>query len=97
MIKKLTLLLAAAAMFATADGVRASEPEAVTPNYTLAEQFSPMRMRRLVPQTSVEPNWFKDSNKFWYSWNSVNDINYYIVDPASGKQREMWSMAKLAE
>ncbi|MBQ2365074.1 MAG: S9 family peptidase [Alistipes sp.] len=97
MIKKVTLLLAAAAMFATADGVRASEPEAVTPNYTLAEQFSPMRMRRLVPQTSVEPNWFKDSNKFWYSWNSVNDINYYIVDPASGKQREMWSMAKLAE
>ena len=97
MIRKLTLLLAAVAMFATADGVRASEPEAVTPNYNLAEQFSPARMRRLVPQTSVKPNWFKDSNKFWYSWKSVNDITYYVVDPASGKQREMWSMAKLAE
>ncbi len=97
MIKKLTLLFVAAAMFATSDGVRGAEPERVTPNYNLAEQFSPARMRRLVPQTMVRPNWFESSNKFWYSWKNIDGTTYYMVDPASGKKSELWSMAELAE
>ena len=84
-------------MIATANVVQATEPQAVTPNYELAERFSPKKMARLVPQTIVRPNWFENSNKFWYSWRSIDDINYYIVDPASGKKSEMWSMGELAK
>ncbi|MBR2429116.1 MAG: S9 family peptidase [Alistipes sp.] len=97
MIRNLKSLLIAALAIVTATGAQASEPEAVTPNYNLAEQFSPTKVRRLVPQTSVHANWFKSSNKFWYKWQSVDDIHYYIVDPASGKKSEMWSMSDLAE
>ena len=96
-MNKLTLLLATAAMVASVSVAQAAEPEAVKPNYELAERFSPTKVRRAVPQTTVQPNWFKGSNKFWYKWQSVDAINYYIVDPQSGKKTELWSMAELAE
>ena len=97
MIKKLSLLLVAVAALATATTAIGAEPQAVTPNYTLAEQFSPARVRRLVPQISVRPNWFESSNKFWYKWQTIDAITYYIVDPQAGRQTELWSMAELAE
>ena len=98
MLKNLKLLIVAVAALATSTSLLAHEPEAVVePNYNLAEQFSPARVRRLVPQTSVRPNWFENSNKFWYKWQTVDAITYYIVDPASGRQSELWSMAELAE
>ncbi len=97
MIKRLTMLMVAAATIAIAAPAQATEPEAVKPNYELAERFSPTKVRRLVPQTMVHPNWFENSTKFWYSWTTVDGTNYYIVDPASGKRTELWSMAELAE
>ena len=97
MIKTLKQLFAIVALIATANILQAAEPQSATPNYELAERFSPTKMSRLVPQTAVRPNWFEKSNKFWYAWKSIDDINYYIVDPATGKKSEMWSMAELAE
>ena len=72
MIKTLKTLLVAVAVIATASVVEASEPQAAAPNYELAERFSPKKMARLVPQTIVRPNWFEKSNKFWYSWQTVD-------------------------
>ena len=89
--------MVAAATIALAAPTQATEPEAVKPNYELAERFSPTKVRRLVPQTMVRPNWFENSTKFWYSWTTVDGTNYYIVDPASSKRTELWSMAELAE
>ncbi len=97
MLKNLKLLLVAVAVVAIATPAIGHEPEAVKPNYELAERFSPTKVRRLVPQTMVRPNWFENSTKFWYSWTTVDGTNYYIVDPASGKRTELWSMAELAE
>jgi hypothetical protein len=97
MIKQLMTILSVATLLLSADAVRGAEPQSVTPNYNLAEQFSPTKMRRLVPQTAVSANWFAKSNKFWYQWQSVDDITYYIVDPAARTKREMWSMSELAE
>ena len=97
MLRNLLLLVAAATTLASATTARASQPEAVKPNYELAERFSPNKVRRLVPQTAVHPHWFKGDTKFWYEWRTVDGANYYIVDPASGKQQLMWSMDELAE
>ena len=79
MIKKLSLLLAAVATLASATTLTASEPEVVKPNYNLAEQFSPAKIRRMVPQTIVRPNWFKSGDKFWYKWQTRDAITYYVV------------------
>ena len=97
MIKRLSIILAAIATMASVAPAIGSQPEAVKPNYELAERFSPTKMKRLVPQTMVRPNWFANSSKFWYSWSNVDGTTYYIVDPASGKRTELWSMAELAE
>ncbi|MBQ2142735.1 MAG: hypothetical protein II204_06235, partial [Alistipes sp.] len=58
MIKKLTMLFVAVAAMAAAAPAFGAEPEAVKPNYELAERFSPTKVKRLVPQTAVRPNWF---------------------------------------
>ena len=71
---KLTLLLAAVGIIASANVATGAEPEAVKPNYELAERFSPTKVRRLVPQTSVRPNWFESQTKFWYKWQTVDAI-----------------------
>ena len=97
MIKKLTMFLAVAAAIATATPAVGSAAEPVQPNYELAERFSPTKVKRLVPQTAVRPNWFENSTKFWYSWTNVDGTTYYVVDPASGKRTELWSMGELAE
>ncbi len=97
MIKRLSTILVAAAMILSATALRAEQPETVKPNYALAEQYSPVKVRRLVPQTFVRPNWFKSETKMWYKWQTRDAITYNIVDPASGKQTEMWNMAELAE
>ena len=89
--------MAAVATLASSATLTASEPEAVKPNYNLAEQFSPAKIRRMVPQTVIRPNWFKAGDKFWYKWQTRDAINYYVVDTKSGKQSELWSMAELAE
>ena len=74
MIKKLALLLALGAMAIAT--VPATAQQNSSPNYELAEKFSPKKTQRLVPQTVVKPNWFEQSNKFWYAWKSVDAENY---------------------
>ncbi|MBO7199686.1 MAG: DPP IV N-terminal domain-containing protein, partial [Alistipes sp.] len=97
MIKRLTMLFVAAAAIAVATPAVGSTSEPVQPNYELAERFSPTKVKRLVPQTAVRPNWFENSTKFWYSWTNVDGTTYYVVDPASGKRTELWNMGELAE
>ena len=97
MLKKLSLLFVAAALITSTAVAEGNEPQAVKPNYNLAEQFSPAKMRRMVPQTVIRPNWFKGETKFWYRWQTLDAINYYIVDAVRGSETELWSMAELAE
>ena len=58
MLKKLSLLFVAAALITSTAVAEGNEPQAVKPNYNLAEQFSPAKMRRMVPQTVIRPNWY---------------------------------------
>ena len=55
MIKHLTLILAAVATLSTAATLKAAEP-ASSPNYELAERFSPNKMRRVHHGTRIVIN-----------------------------------------
>lgn len=72
------------------------QTEITKANYDLAERFSPKKINKLVFSTEVYPNWFKNSNKFWYMYKTTNGEKYYIVDPANGSKKEIWDMGKLA-
>ena len=52
----------------------------VNPNYDLAAKFSPKNIAKMVHSTSVNPNWLKLGNKFWYQYKTTDGSKYYIVD-----------------
>jgi len=65
-------------------------------NYEQAARFSTKNVRHMVYSTRIRPNWFAQSDKFWYSWKTSDGTKYYIVDPAAGTKKEVFDMAKLA-
>ena len=65
-------------------------------NYEQAARFSTKKLQNLVYSTRIRPNWFRDSDKFWYSWKTAEGTRYYIVDAATGSKKEVFDMDKLA-
>ena len=61
-------------------------------NYDLAERFSAKKIGQMVFSTDVRPNWFKNSDKFWYSYKTTQGTEYYIVDPAAGTKKKIWDI-----
>lgn len=89
-IKNLALIVAALAAF----GPAASAQE--YPDYDAAARFSQKKISQMVFSTKVTPKWFKNSDKFWYSWKTSDGTRYYIVDPATGSKTEAFDLEKLA-
>ena len=65
-------------------------------NYEQAARFSTKSLRKMVYSTRIRPNWFAESDKFWYSWKTAEGVNYYIVDAATGHKSEIFDLPKLA-
>jgi dipeptidyl-peptidase-4 len=80
--------------------VKAQAPTAdVTPvkgNYQLASKFSVDKLKRMVFSTSVDAHWLKLSNRFWYTYETSEIKNWYIVDPALHSKKKMFDNEKLA-
>src|SRR5574337_1477859 len=75
------------------------QSQAQTPtqaNYRLASRFSPKKLDKIVFSTSVDPHWLKNTTRFWYSYETTNGKNWYIVDPAKAEKRLLFDNAKLA-
>lgn len=51
-------------------------------NFKAAEKFKSTNIRKMLKSTSVNPQWFEDSDKFWYTYTTTNGKNFYVVDPA---------------
>lgn len=66
------------------------------PNYELAERFSAKKISQMVFSTRIQPNWFRESDRFWYRWSDSDGTRYYIVDARTGKKTEAFDMEKLA-
>ncbi len=88
-------LLTLTILFAVAIGWAQQTP-VTTANYDLAARFSPKKVNKLVFSTSVNPNWFKNSDKFWYTWQTPAGTFYYIVDPATSTKKPVFDNAKMA-
>ena len=66
------------------------------PNYGLAERFSAKKINSMVFSTQMRPAWFRNSDRFWYSWKTPSGTRYYIVDPAAGTKTEIFDKERLA-
>lgn len=88
-----------AALTLLASGIKAQTREdkmVKTPNYALAERFSAKRVGQMVFSTTVRPEWFRNGNRFLYTWKTSEGTNYYIAEPASGTVKPVFDMEKLA-
>ena len=88
----LMLCLCAAAQ----PGPKPQDRHVRTANYELAERFSAKKLGQMVYSTRISPNWFRDSDKFWYSWKTADGTRYFIVDPVTGSKTEVFDMDRLA-
>ena len=74
----------------------AQQVDEIKANYALAARFSPDNLKRMVFSTRVNPHWLKNSNKFWYSYETSNGISYYLVDPAAKSKSYLFDNTKMA-
>ena len=68
----------------------------VEANYDLAARFLPDQVGKLVFDLAVTPHWFSESDRFWYSYQTTEGTNYYIVDPLKKGKTKLWDNAKIA-
>lgn len=65
-------------------------------NYQLASRFSTKKLDKMVFSTNVDPHWLKQSNRFWYMYETPAGKHWYMVDPVKGEKHLMFNNAKLA-
>ncbi|MBR5056271.1 MAG: DPP IV N-terminal domain-containing protein, partial [Bacteroidales bacterium] len=92
-MKKLLTLFCGLALLIPA---ASAQQKAYEPNYELAEQFTAKKVSNMVFSLSVTPNWFSNSDRFWYQWKTAEGTQYYIVDPTTGSKKAVFDMEKLA-
>lgn len=100
-LKKILLIVAAvvllpAALCAQVPGQRTRRTPVRTANYNQAARFSAKKVGQMVYSTSVRPNWFAGSDRFWYSWKTSEGTRWYLVDPVRGTKEELFDNQKLA-
>ncbi|MEL7123688.1 MAG: DPP IV N-terminal domain-containing protein [Bacteroidota bacterium] len=83
--------------FFIASGVLVAQNTPVTnANYELASRFSPTKVRKMVFSTSVSPHWLKNSDRFWYEYETSEGKNFYIVDPEKKTKALLFDRDKMA-
>ncbi|WP_410221317.1 DPP IV N-terminal domain-containing protein [Pedobacter sp.] len=65
-------------------------------NYQMAARFSPSKLRKMIYSTAVDAHWLRNSNRFWYQYETPNGKNWYIVDPAGRNKKQLFDPATLA-
>ena len=65
-------------------------------NYDLAARFSPKKLDKMIFSLSVDPHWLKQSNKFWYVYETSEGKQWMIVDPVKNEKKAMFDKEQLA-
>jgi dipeptidyl aminopeptidase/acylaminoacyl peptidase len=83
-------------LFCVKTKAQTAEPKPVKANYALAARFSPKKIEKMVFSTAVDAHWLKQSNRFWYMFETPDIKNWYIVDPLLKTKTTMFDKNKLA-
>lgn len=90
------LALAAFALAAPAHRDALAQDAAAPANYELAARFAPYKIREMVHSLRVSPRWIKDSDRFWYEWETSEGKRFFLVDPARGAKTEIFDNDRIA-
>jgi len=78
------------------DAVFAQSVKTAKANYSLASQFTEARLDKMVFDTALEPHWLENSEKFWYSFETSEGTDFYLVDPVRKIKTYIFDKAKMA-
>ena len=59
-------------------------------NFKAAEKFKSANISKMLKSTRVNPKWFKESDKFWYTYTTTEGKKFYVVDPAKKTKQLMF-------
>jgi hypothetical protein len=65
-------------------------------NYTLAARFAPKKLDKMIFSLAVDPHWLKQSNKFWYIYETSEGKQWTLVDPVKNEKKPMFNRDKIA-
>ncbi|WP_460891079.1 S9 family peptidase [Rufibacter soli] len=85
-----------AVFFMASLGLHAQSGQPAKANYQLAARFSPKKLEKLIFTTSLDPHWLKQTDRFWYMYETSNGKNWYVVDPATKSKQAIFNTDKLA-
>jgi dipeptidyl-peptidase-4 len=94
-MKKLYFLFAAV-LFNVSAKAQTTAPAPVKANYQLAARFSPKKIEKMVFTVNADAHWLKQSNRFWYVYETSNIKNWYLVDPVLKTKKLMFDKDRLA-
>lgn len=66
------------------------------PGYTQARKFTADKLKSMLFSTSVDPHWFQQGNKFWYSYKDSKGTSWYVVDPSARTKTLLFDQVELA-
>ncbi len=75
---------------------RLSAQNQPSPNYDLAARYSPKQLDKMVFSTRVSPHWLKQSDRFWYVYETSEGKKWYLVDPARSSKKELFDNVQIA-
>ena len=76
--------------------ISASNPAPTKGNYLLAARFSPKKLQKMVFSTSVDAHWLKNSDRFWYMFETSAGKKWFLVDPMARSKKPLFDNAKVA-
>ena len=67
-----------------------------TANYKQATKFSSSFLRKFVYDSSVQPQWIGDSERFWYKFRTSSGTRYWLVDSVARTKVALFDHETLA-
>src|ERR1044072_7567933 len=65
-------------------------------NYVAADKYDVPNLRDKVGTLTVLPFFFKNNDRFWFSFEDANGRNYYYVDPAKKQKGLLYNRTTVA-
>ncbi len=93
-MKKVQLIIVL--LFSFGLGLIAQNEPITKANYKLAARYSPSKLDKMVFSTRVDPHWLKESERFWYMYETSEGPKYYLVDPGRRTKDLLFDPVKLA-
>jgi dipeptidyl-peptidase-4 len=96
-MRKKHLSLSLIVVLLVTTGLMGAENTPITKaNYELPARFTPNKMKKLVFSTYVDAHWLKQSERFWYIFETTEGKDFIIVDPAKKQKRPIFDNVRMA-